>query len=115
MLSAPSRRWLRASNGWPTTFRSPASLVLDAGAVKALRGEGKSLLPIGVKSVLGEFQRGAVVACVAEDGRDIARGLTNYNSAEARLIAQHASKDIEALLGYGGDPELIHRDNLVLL
>ena len=98
--------------------RSPASggkLVLDAGAVKALRSEGKSLLPIGVKSVAGEFERGAVVACVSEDGQDIARGLTNYNAAEARLIAQHASKEIEALLGYGGDTEIIHRDNLVLL
>jgi len=90
-------------------------LVLDAGAIKALRSEGKSLLPIGVKNVLGEFKRGAVVACVDENGQDIARGLTNYNAEEARLIAQHASKEIETLLGYGGDAEIIHRDNLVLL
>ena len=90
-------------------------LVLDAGAIKALRYEGKSLLPIGVKNVLGEFKRGAVVACVDENGQDIARGLTNYNAEEARLIAQHASKEIETLLGYGGDAEIIHRDNLVLL
>jgi glutamate 5-kinase len=90
-------------------------LVLDAGAVKALRSDGKSLLPIGVKKVVGEFERGALVACIGEDGGEIARGLTNYNAAEARLIAQHASKEIEALLGYGGDAEIIHRDNLVLL
>jgi glutamate 5-kinase len=90
-------------------------LVLDAGAVKALRSDGKSLLPIGVKKVVGEFERGALVACIAEDGNEIARGLTNYNASEARLIAQHASREIEALLGYGGDAEIIHRDNLVLL
>jgi len=89
--------------------------VLDAGAIKALRTEGKSLLPIGVKQVLGEFGRGAVVACVSEDGSDVARGLINYNAAEARQIAQHTSQEIEALLGYGGDAEIIHRDNLVLL
>jgi len=90
-------------------------LVLDAGAIKALRSDGKSLLPIGVKSVLGEFERGAVVACVGEDGSDIARGLTNYNAGEARRIARHTSHEIETLLGYGGDKEIIHRDNLVLL
>ena len=90
-------------------------LVLDAGAVKALRSDGKSLLPIGVKKVVGEFERGALLACIGEDGNEIARGLTNYNAEEARLIAQHASKEIEALLGYGGDAEIIHRDNLVLL
>ncbi len=90
-------------------------LVLDAGAVKALRSDGKSLLPIGVKKVVGEFERGALVACTGEDGSEIARGLTNYNAEEARLIARHSSREIEALLGYGGDAEIIHRDNLVLL
>ncbi|MDH4234217.1 MAG: glutamate 5-kinase [Gallionella sp.] len=90
-------------------------LVLDSGAIKALRAGGKSLLPIGVKSVSGEFERGEVVACVGEDGSDIARGLINYNAAEARLIARHPSQEIETLLGYGGDAEIIHRDNLVLL
>src|SRR3990170_2968392 len=90
-------------------------LVLDSGAIKALRAGGKSLLPIGVKSVSGEFERGEVVACVSEDGSDIARGLINYSAKEARRIAGHASKEIETLLGYGGDTEIIHRDNLVLL
>jgi glutamate 5-kinase len=90
-------------------------VVLDVGAVKALRSNGKSLLPIGVKKVIGEFERGALLACVCEDGGEIARGLTNYNATEARRIAGHASKEIESLLGYGGDAEFIHRDNLVLL
>jgi glutamate 5-kinase len=90
-------------------------LVLDAGAVKALRSDGKSLLPIGVKKVVGEFERGELVACIGEDGSEIARGLTNYSATEARLIAQHASREIETLLGYGGDTEIIHRNNLVLL
>ncbi len=91
------------------------NLVLDQGAVRAICSEGKSLLPIGVKQVSGEFQRGAVVACVSEQGIDLARGLVNYSSDEASRIAGHASRDIDALLGYGGDSEIIHRDNLVLL
>lgn len=90
-------------------------LILDAGAVKALRSDGKSLLPIGVKNIAGEFERGELVACVGEDGKEIARGLTNYNAIEASRIAGHASKEIESLLGYGGEAEIIHRDNLVLL
>ena len=88
-------------------------LVLDAGAVKAL-GEGKSLLPIGVLEVCGEFERGAAVACVTQDGREIARGLTNYGSSDARRIARHGSQDIESILGYLDEPEIIHRDNLIL-
>lgn len=90
-------------------------LVLDSGAITALRTDGKSLLPIGVVEVIGEFERGAVLACVSDDGQDVARGLTNYSAIEARLIAQHPSKEIESILGYGGDSEIIHRDNLVLL
>ena len=90
-------------------------LVLDDGAIRALRQDGKSLLPIGVKNVFGEFQRGAVVACISEQGTDIARGLSNYSSDEAARIKGHASQEIASLLGYGGDTEIIHRDNLVLL
>jgi len=88
-------------------------LVLDAGAIKAL-GEGKSLLPIGVIEVQGEFERGAVVACISEQGTEIARGLVNYGSNDSRRIARHASRDIEAILGYIDESEIIHRDNLVL-
>ena len=90
-------------------------LTLDAGAVRVLRSEGKSLLPIGVTGVSGEFERGEVVALFDENGNDIARGLVNYNAAEARRIARHPSHEIETLLGYVDEPEMIHRDNLVLL
>jgi len=88
---------------------------LDAGAVHALRNEGKSLLPIGAIEISGEFQRGAVLAILDENGTDIARGLVNYNADEARRIARHASSEIEQILGYVDELELIHRDNLVLL
>ncbi|TMG92158.1 MAG: glutamate 5-kinase [Betaproteobacteria bacterium] len=90
-------------------------LGLDPGAAKALRSGGKSLLPVGVKSVEGEFERGAVVACLSPEGAEIARGLVNYNAQESRRIAGRASNEIEAILGYIDEPELIHRDNLVLL
>ena len=90
-------------------------LILDEGAARALTHQGKSLLPIGVKSVEGEFERGAVVACIAADAKDIARGLINYSSVETRRIAGNSSGDIESILGYVGEQELIHRDNLVVL
>jgi glutamate 5-kinase len=90
------------------------SLILDAGAVKALAA-GKSLLPVGVTAVEGEFERGSAVACRAPDGREVARGLSNYSSAEARRIARHPSAEIESILGYLDEPEIIHRNNLVLL
>ena len=90
-------------------------VVLDDGAVRALREEGKSLLPVGVKGVTGEFERGEVVAIVDADGREVARGLTNYSASEARRIAGKPSSAIEAELGYMDEPELIHRDNLVMM
>lgn len=89
-------------------------LHLDAGAVNALNS-GKSLLPVGVSSVEGEFERGAAVACIAPDGSEIARGLCNYGSGEARLIARKATADIEGILGYIEEPEMIHRDNLIFV
>jgi glutamate 5-kinase len=90
-------------------------LTLDAGAVKALRVDGKSLLPIGVHDLSGEFERGEVVSCLDEAQREIARGLVNYNATETRKILRTPSGEIEAKLGYVDEPELIHRDNLVLL
>ena len=90
-------------------------VVLDDGAVRALRDEGKSLLPVGVKSVVGEFERGEVVAVIDISGREIARGLANYSASEARRIAGKPSGAIESELGYMDEPELIHRDNLVVL
>ncbi len=89
-------------------------VVVDQGAARALRDEGKSLLPIGVVEVIGEFARGDVIACIGPDGREIARGLVNYGSAEARQIARKPSSEIESVLGYFDEPELIHRDNLVV-
>jgi glutamate 5-kinase len=87
---------------------------IDAGAVTKLRGEGKSLLPIGVTEVQGDFHRGDVIAVLAPDGTELARGLANYSAAESRLIARKPSSEFESLLGYAAEPELIHRDNLVL-
>ena len=95
-------------------LRVAGSVQLDAGAIDALR-RGKSLLPIGVHGVQGEFGRGAVIACLDETGSEFARGLTNYPSSDAKLIAGHSSPEIENLLGYMDESELIHRDNLVLV
>jgi len=94
-------------------LQTAGRLVLDAGAVTALRA-GKSLLPVGVVAAEGEFERGAAVACISPDGREIARGLSNYGGGEARLIARKSSQEIESLLGYVDEPEIIHRDNLIL-
>ena len=96
-------------------LQSKGKLVLDDGAVKVLRDSGRSLLPVGVTDVQGQFVRGEVVECVDQHGREIARGLINYSSSEARAIKGKPSHQIEELLGYVDEPELIHRDNLVLL
>lgn len=90
-------------------------LIIDAGAVRALREGGKSLLPIGVVGVVGEFERGAVVSCIDRDGKELARGMINYSADEARRIQGRASTEIEQILGYVDQLELIHRDNMVLL
>lgn len=96
-------------------LQTAGQFVLDAGAVQKLLKEGKSLLPIGVTEVSGEFGRGAVVTCFDQQGNAIARGLSNYGSADARRIRQKSSQDIAGILGFVEEPELIHRDNLVLL
>lgn len=90
-------------------------LTLDEGAINALRKDGKSLLPIGVSAISGNFERGEVVTCLDTKGHEIARGLVNYSAQETQKILRHASSEIEAILGYVDEPELIHRDNLVLL
>ncbi|MDN5850729.1 MAG: glutamate 5-kinase [Nitrococcus sp.] len=89
-------------------------LWLDEGAVNVLCEAGRSLLPVGVTRVEGHFSRGDVVLCLAPDGREVARGLVNYGAQEAAMIQSQSSRRIEALLGYVDEPELIHRDNLVL-
>ncbi|KAB2877177.1 MAG: glutamate 5-kinase [Burkholderiaceae bacterium] len=89
------------------------AVVIDAGAVAKLVGQGKSLLPVGVVAVEGEFARGEVIAVRGPDGVEIARGLANYAAGESRLIARRPSSQIESILGYSNGPELIHRDNMV--
>jgi glutamate 5-kinase len=90
------------------------AVVVDEGAASKLRGEGKSLLPIGMTAVEGDFARGDVIAVRSSQGEEIARGLANYAAAEARLICRKPSSEFEKLLGYTGEPEMVHRDNLVL-
>lgn len=87
---------------------------LDNGAVKVLRESGRSLLPIGVSGVQGRFQRGDLVKCVDQKGQEVARGLVNYSAEETAQIKGHPSKKLESILGYIDEPELIHRDNLVI-
>jgi glutamate 5-kinase len=106
---AARKQWLHGH------MRCAGKLFLDDGAVRVLLGKGASLLPIGVKDVEGHFKRGEVVACISPDGQEIARGLVNYPVEEARKIIGHPSSEIAALLGYEDEPELVHRDNLVIL
>lgn len=105
---AARKRWLAGH------LQSRGVLVIDDGAVKVLREEGKSLLPVGVKGVLGHFSRGDMVVCRDQKGNEIARGLVNYNSDDSRRIVGQPSTKITALIGYKDYDELIHRDNLVL-
>jgi len=91
------------------------AVIVDEGAARKVRGEGKSLLPIGMTAVEGDFSRGDVIAIRDAAGVELARGLANYAAAEARLLCRRSSTDIEGLLGYSAEPEMIHRDNLVLM
>jgi glutamate 5-kinase len=91
------------------------AVTVDAGAAAKVRGEGKSLLPIGMTAVEGEFSRGDVIAVRDDAGVELARGLANYSSAEARLLCRKPSAEFERLLGYAAEPEMVHRDNMVLM
>ena len=91
------------------------AVVVDDGAAAKLRAEGKSLLPIGMTAVEGDFSRGDVIAVRDTVGSEIARGLANYASAEARLLCRKSSAEFQSLLGYMAEPEMVHRDNLVLM
>lgn len=95
--------------------QTSGSLELDDGAVRVLRDSGRSLLPVGVRGVRGSFSRGDMVSCCDAQGREIARGLVNYGADETRRIMGSPSREIEVILGYQADEELIHRDNLVLV
>lgn len=96
-------------------LQTHGKITLDEGAVKALTVEGKSLLPIGVTNATGNFERGEVVNCIDLEGREIARGLVNYSAMETQKILRCPSSEIESILGYVDELELIHRNNLVLL
>jgi len=91
------------------------AVTVDAGAAAKVRAEGKSLLPIGMTGVSGEFSRGDVIAVRDADGVELARGLANYSSVEARLLCRKPSSEFERLLGYVAEPEMVHRDNMVLM
>ena len=91
------------------------SVVIDDGAEKVLLQSGSSLLTIGVLSAKGEFQRGQVISCINSKGVEVARGLSNYSASDVDKIKGKPSSEIFNLLGYGGDSELIHRDNLVVI
>ncbi len=103
------KRWLAGQ------LQIKGKLTLDAGAVRVLKSEGKSLLAVGVRSIAGRFERGELVSCVDESGQEIARGLINYGKADAELIAGKSSSEFEKILGYADDSEMIHRDNMVLI
>jgi len=94
-------------------LHAKGQLVLDDGAVRGVSEQGRSLLPIGITAVSGEFQRGDLVSCVDSTGRERARGLVNYTADEAAALIGKSSGQIEATLGYCGEEEMIHRDNLV--
>jgi len=115
-LLLPESEPLAARKQWLAShLKVKGVFTLDAGAVRVLKESGKSLLPVGITSSSGNFQRGEVVSCVDEKGNPVARGLVNYNANEAASIIGHSSEEIFSLLGYEGDHEIIHRDNLVLL
>ena len=101
------KRWIAG------VLKPMGSLMIDEGAARAL-GEGKSLLPAGIRQIDGRFERGDVVLVLSRDGREIARGLTAYNASDAERIAGKRTVDIEAILGYRGRDEIIHRDDLTL-
>ncbi len=106
---AARKRWLAGH------LQVRGRLVLDAGAVKVLKQSGRSLLPVGVRSVSGDFNRGDMVSCVSASGEEVARGLVNYSVQESGRIIGCGSEEIEARLGYVDELEIIHRDNLVVL
>ena len=106
---AARKQWLAGQ------LKVRGALVLDDGAVRVITEQGRSLLPVGVASLSGQFGRGDLVACYSPDGREIARGLVNYGAQDAGRIIGQPTDRIEELLGYVDEPEIIHRDNLALL
>ena len=115
LLVAPTQKTQARKQWMADHLQMRGAVVVDAGAATKVRDEGKSLLPIGIVQVEGDFSRGDVIAVRDPSGQEIARGLANYSSAEARLLCRKPSSEFEALLGYAAEPEMLHRDNLVLM
>lgn len=115
LLFAGQRPWAARKQWLAGMLQVGGELVLDAGAVRVLRESGKSLLPVGVTAVRGRFRRGDLVRCLDPHGLEVARGLVNYNADEAAKLAGQSSQRLEQILGYRGEQELIHRDNLVVV
>lgn len=115
-LLLPEQERLAARKQWIAGhLKTRGKLVLDAGAVRGVCSMGRSLLPVGVKAVSGQFRRGEVVSCVDEQGHEVARGLVNYDHEHARQIIGKPSERILQMLGFVSEEELIHRDNLVVV
>lgn len=114
LLIAPTQKTQARKQWMVDHLQMRGSVTVDAGAVQKLRSGGSSLLPVGMTAVDGDFSRGDVIAIRADDGAEVARGLANYASAEARLLCRKPSSAFEGLLGYMAEPEMVHRDNLVL-
>ena len=106
---AARKQWLAGQ------LRVHGKLILDAGAVDVLRCMGKSLLPVGVMGVEGDFRRGDYVSCVDYAGTEVARGLINYSAKETKIIRGLSTLEVQSVLDLSGEDELIHRDNLVLV
>ena len=115
LLVAPTQKQQARKQWMADHLQLRGAITIDAGAAHKVLQEGKSLLPIGMQSVRGEFSRGDVIAICDEQGVEIARGLANYASAEIRLLCKKPSSEIEKLLGYVAEAEMVHRDNLVLM
>jgi glutamate 5-kinase len=115
LLVAPTQKQQARKQWMADHLQLRGAVVVDAGAALKLQSEGKSLLPIGMIQVEGEFSRGDVVAVRDTLGIEIARGLANYSSAEARLLCRKPSSEFEKLLGYAAEPEMVHRHNLVII
>ena len=115
LLNPPGSR-LAARKQWlASQLQVKGRLFLDRGAAQVLTRDGRSLLPVGVKDTEGDFKRGELVTCMNPEGGEVARGLVNYSAGETHQIMGHSSGEIETLLGYVNEPELIHRDNMVIL
>ena len=115
VLVAPTQKTQARKQWMADHLQLRGAVMVDAGAARMVRSQGKSLLPVGMVGVEGDFSRGDVIAVRGPEGQDIARGLANYSSAEARLLCGKPSAEIESLLGYAAEPEMLHRDNLVLM